>query len=68
MRRETYERAGQEARASGVARKDNPFVVDAPVAYPTASDDETRRVLAEHWWRGWDGSAGARTTRKKSLA
>ncbi|MEO7338821.1 MAG: hypothetical protein ABIV63_19790 [Caldimonas sp.] len=50
MQRETYERAGAQARSLSVLRKDNPFV------RPSSNAEEQQRLqtLAEHWWRGWD--------------
>jgi hypothetical protein len=65
MRRETYERAGQEARAQGVPRKNNPFLRMAPGPFGGPHEDETRRLLAEHWWRGWDGPTATPAVRRR---
>lgn len=50
MQRETFEQAGGRARSLGVPRDANPFV-----KRETPYVDEGRlKVLAEHWWNGWD--------------
>jgi hypothetical protein len=67
MRRETYERAGQEARAQGVPRKNNPFLRATSGPHAGPGENETRRLLAEHWWRGWDGPAPTPEPRRRPL-
>ena len=50
MQRETFEQAGARARSLGVPRDGNPFVKrETPYV-----DQERLKVLAEHWWNGWD--------------
>ena len=50
MQRETFEKAGARDRSLGVPRDGNPFVKrETPYV-----DQERLKVLAEHWWNGWD--------------
>jgi hypothetical protein len=57
MQRESYERAGREARGMGIRRADNPFVRPTDKAFAAADDPQRRQALATYWWCGWD-SAG----------
>jgi hypothetical protein len=54
MQRESYERAGREARRMGIRRVDNPFMRPADQAFPDAEDAQRRKALATYWWAGWD--------------
>ena len=61
MQRETFEQAGARARSLGVPRDANPFV-----KRETPYVDEARlKVLAEHWWNGWDRWTPRRATLPK---
>lgn len=68
MRKEAYERAGFEARSAGLSRKDNPYAPPRALATRGSADAETLRVLAEHWWRGWDSNQCGRSRRSSHEA
>lgn len=59
MLRESYERAGSIARSMGVPRAANPYATSAEGSNRYAADKGRLRVLADHWWRGWDKAAPA---------
>ena len=67
MQRESYERAGREARRLGIRRADNPFLRPADQTYADAEDAERRKALASYWWAGWDLGAPAPAKRGRPL-
>jgi len=51
------EGVGRQDRAAGMHRADNPFASQTR-RWTELMAEESRRRLAEAWWRGWDDAAG----------
>ena len=67
MQRETYERAGQDARRMGVPRAANPFVCTRDNASACEQDRAREAALAAYWWAGWDKGTPLPTPRGRPL-
>ena len=67
MQRETYERAGRDARRMGVQRAANPFLCTRDNVSACAQDRIRQKALAAYWWAGWDAGSPVPTPRGRPV-
>jgi hypothetical protein len=63
MQRETFERAGRDARRMGIQRAANPFLCTRDNVPLCEQDQSRQKALAAYWWAGWDKGSPVPTPR-----